>query len=161
MTREVRIEKVDGMYGEQCVWLNLKRLSKDDILITQGWQSGNMKSEVNSIIHQYDLATVFYIFSHIKNNSSEDEVLNKILASDVYDYIDLTECGEDSDYYYVCIGNKGWDYIMVTSTSELNGEKKPSRSFVRREVLSTFRFIIQYMNVNEFKEVEFLIAEGF
>ena len=161
MTREVRIEKVDGMYGEQCVWLNLKRLSKDDILITQGWQSDNMKSEVNSIIHQYDLATVFYIFNHITSNGSEDKELAKILASDVYDYVELSRCGEDSDWYHVCIGNKGWDYIMVTSTSEFNGEKKPSRSFVRREVLSTFRFIIQYMNVNEFKEVEFLIAEGF
>lgn len=152
--KELEIKKVDGMYGEQNVSLKFLRLSDDDILLTQKWESGDMKSEVNSIIHQVDLISMFYILNHIDADKVNAEKLDDLLCDEYNGDVNISLFNDDIN---VVIKNDNYDYISITSVIRLDGVPCNSRSYVRREVLSTFRFITQFMTLKEWVDLGSLV----
>ena len=152
--KELEIKKVDGMYGEQNVSLKFLRLSDDDILLTQKWESGDMKSEVNSIIHQVDLLSMFYILNHIDADKVNAEKLDDLLCDEYNGDVNISLFNDDIN---VVIKNDNYDYISITSVIRLDGVPCNSRSYVRREVLSTFRFITQFMTLKEWVDLGSLV----
>ena len=152
--KELEIKKVDGMYGEQNVSLKFLRLSDDDILLTQKWESGDMKSEVNSIIHQVDLISMYYILNHIDADKVNEEKLDDLLCDDYNGDVNISLFNNDIN---VVIKNDNYDYISITSVIRLDGVTANSRSYVRREVLNTFRFITQFMTLKEWIDLGSLV----
>ena len=152
--KELEIKKADGMYGEQNVSLKFLRLSDDDIILTQKWESGDMKSEVNSIIHQVDLISMYYILNHIDADKVNAEKLDDLLCDDYSGDVNISLFNNDIN---VVINNDNYDYISITSVIRLDGVTCNSRSYVRREVLNTFRFITQFMTLKEWIDLGLLV----
>lgn len=152
--KELEIKKVDGMYGEQNVSIKFLRLSDDDILLTQKWESGDMKSEVNSIIHQVDLISMYYILNHIDADKVNKEKLDDLLCDEYSGDVNISLFNNDIN---VVIKNDNYDYISITSVIRLDGVTTNSRSYVRREVLNTFRFITQFMTLKEWIDLGSLV----